>query len=110
LLPNGRLYFIGMNPIPDDPAPPASIISEIRRARDACILLGGHRPYREFPSSWMLRHIEQVGLKNLDIKSFTILHSEESALRQLRVGRSKIEFMKDKALREGLDKYLNDLE
>jgi hypothetical protein len=35
-----------MNPIPDDPAPPADIISEIRRARDACILLAGHRPYR----------------------------------------------------------------
>lgn len=46
LLPNGRMYFVGMSPIPDEIHPPASIISEIRRARDACILLAGHRPYR----------------------------------------------------------------
>lgn len=46
LTPNGRLYFIGMNPIPDEITPPGNIISEIRRARDACILLAGHRPYR----------------------------------------------------------------
>jgi hypothetical protein len=46
LLPNGRLYFIGMSPIPDEKNPPGNIISEIRRARDSCILLAGHRPYR----------------------------------------------------------------
>jgi len=110
LLPNGRLYFIGMNPIPDEPTSPACIISEIRRARDACILLAGHRPYREFPSSWMQRHIEGTGLHFLEMKSFTILHSEESALRQLRVGRSKLDFILDKNLRDGMDKYLIDLE
>ena len=46
LNPNGRLYFVGMNPIPDEIVPPANIISEVRRARDSCILLAGHRPYR----------------------------------------------------------------
>jgi hypothetical protein len=46
LSPEGRLYFIGMNPIPDESYPPTNIISEIRRARDACILLAGHKPYR----------------------------------------------------------------
>ena len=54
LLPNGRLYFIGMNPIPYEPNnPPGNIISNIRRARDACILLAGHRP---LPVSY-LKHI-----------------------------------------------------
>lgn len=50
LNPNGRLYFIGMNPIPDKPPAhtpaQAQIISEIRQSRDACILLASHRPYR----------------------------------------------------------------
>lgn len=46
LTPEGRLYFVGMQPIPDEFFPPTNIISEIRRARDACILLAGHRPYR----------------------------------------------------------------
>lgn len=35
-----------MNPIPDEVTEPACIVSEVRRARDACILLAGHRPYR----------------------------------------------------------------
>ena len=48
LSPNGKLYIVGMEPIPDFAQEPASIITEIRRARDACILLGGHRPYRCF--------------------------------------------------------------
>lgn len=39
---------VGMNPIPDDPAPPAEIIAEIRRARDSAILLAGQRPYRYY--------------------------------------------------------------
>ena len=49
LNPGGRLYIVGMNPIADhsnacDGA--GEIVTEVRRARDACILLAGHRPYR----------------------------------------------------------------
>ena len=51
---------------------------------------------REFPSTWMLRHIEQAGLAYLDMKTFTMLHNEEeSAMRQLCVARSKLELMQD---------------
>lgn len=46
LSPQGRLYLVGMQPIPDHAAGPAEVITEVRRARDACILLAGHRPYR----------------------------------------------------------------
>lgn len=46
LNPGGSLYIIGMQPIPDTIMPPQCIVSEVRRVRDACILLAGHRPYR----------------------------------------------------------------
>lgn len=46
----------------------------------------------------------------IDTKKFTILHSEESALRQVRVARSKLDFMKNTHLRAGMEKYLSDLE
>jgi hypothetical protein len=110
LTPSGRMYFIGMNPIPDEKSPPGNIISEIRRARDACILLGGHRTYREFPSSWMKRHIEAAGMRVVSVSNFTILHSEDSALRQIRVAKSKLEYMTDVNLRSGMERYLLDLE
>lgn len=152
LNPNGRLYFIGMNPIPDEPAYPTKIISEVRQARDACILLAGHRcyryyhqwnflfpfhpsdffnvfnlwsspvaclpsclvppcrPRREFPLPWMIRHIQISGMTVMDTKQYTIMHSEESAIRQIRVAKSKLSYIPHNAMRNGMDKYLTDLE
>ena len=65
---------------------------------------------REFPPSWMKRHIESSGMKVLTTKSFTILHSQDSAIRQIRVAQSKLLLMKDNALRRGMEIYLQDLE
>jgi hypothetical protein len=98
-----------MNPIPDHALQPAEVITEVRRARDACIQLAGHRPYREFPLNWMIRHLEIANFKILKSKSFTILHSEESILRQLRVAQSKLDLMPHMSLHQGMDIYLRDL-
>ena len=110
LTPDGRLYIIGMNPIPDNAPPPADVICELRKARDACILLGGHRPYREYPLEWMTRHLKKSNFKVLKTKNFTILHSEESALRQLKVAQSKLSLMQHIPLRTGMENYLQDLD
>ena len=109
LNPDGRLYVIGMNPIPDYATPPADIVTEVRRARDSCIMLAGHRPYREFPLDWMTRHLERANFEVSNSKSFTILHSEESILRQLRVGQSKLPLFSNPKLREGMEVYINEL-
>lgn len=109
LSPNGRLYIIGMNPIPDEAPIPANVVVEVRRVRDACILLAGHRPYREFPLSWMTRHLSKAKFKTLKTKKFTILHSEESILRQIRVGYSKLALMPKTSIRHGMEQYLLEL-
>jgi hypothetical protein len=110
LTPGGRLYIIGMYPIPDHAQGEAEIITEVRRVRDACILMAGHRPYREYPSEWVIRHLEGEGLRVFKSKIFTILHSEDSLLRQLRVARSKLELMPQASLRMAMDSYLTDIE
>lgn len=110
LTPDGRLYIIGMNPIPDNAPPPADVICELRKARDACILLGGHRPYREYPLEWMARHLKKSNIKVLNSKSFTILHSEESAYRQIKVAQSKLSLIQNNPLRSGMESYLIDLD
>ena len=74
-----------------------------------CILLAGHRPYREFPLSWTLRHLETAGFRVVQHKSMTILHSENSILRQLNVGRSKLPYMAE-PVRAGMAQYLTELE
>lgn len=105
---SGRMYVIGLNPIPDRATGPADIVCEVRRARDACILMANHRPYREYPLDWMVRHLESSGFKVMHTKKCTILHSEDSIMRQLRVGTSKLELMPE-AAREGMTEYLADL-
>lgn len=99
-----------MNPIPDHAPPPADIVGEVRRARDACILLAGHRPYREFPLTWTKRHLEKAGMRIVKSKNFTILHSEDSIRRQIRVAQSKLALMPSIALRAGMEQYLSELE
>ena len=110
LNPGGVLYVIGMYPIPDHAEGDKEIICEIRRARDACILLGGHRPYREYPSEWVIRHLQQDGFEVKKSRSFSILHSKDSAVRQIRVARSKLELMESGAIRGGMQLYLDELE
>jgi len=150
LNPQGRLYIVGMQPIPDHAAGAAEIITEIRRARDACILLAGHRPYRfethtriqintlaqncqianvihtcththththtphntikrEYPLDWIERHLHREGMRVVKTKSFTILHSEESAMRQIRVAQTKLDLMPSAALKQGMERYLLEL-
>ena len=46
LKPGGRIYVVGLNPIPHKTDGDANIFCEVTRLRDACILLGGHRCYR----------------------------------------------------------------
>lgn len=44
------LYIIGAEPLPDKTNDSyGKIIIEICKCRDACILLAGERPYREYP-------------------------------------------------------------
>ena len=110
MAPGGRLYIIGMYPIPDHAPGDAEIVTEERRVRDACILLAGHRPYREYPSEWVIRHMEKEGLRVFKNKVFTILHSKESVTRQLMVARSKLELMSQASVRMAMDSYLTDIE
>ena len=108
LAPEGRLYIVGMEPIPEHATGPAHIITEVRRARDACIQLAGHRPYREYPLTWISRTLENSQFQLRKIKKFTILHNEDSIMRQLKVAQNKIPLLSP-SLQEGMESYLNEL-
>lgn len=109
LNPGGKIYIIGMNPIPDTNVVPAAIVSEVRRARDSCILLAGQKPYREFPLEWMTRHLEKSNFDVLNTATYSILHSEDSITRQLRVAELKLDYFLDSSLRNGMQSYLDGL-
>lgn len=63
----------------------------------------------EFPLEWMVRHLQQSGFSLLHTKSYSILHSEDSILRQIRVGQSKLKLFPNESLRAGMEEYLYEL-
>lgn len=44
----------------------------IGRLRDACLLLAGERPYREYPADWVIYHLQQMGFEIVDLKHYPI--------------------------------------
>lgn len=140
LKPGGRLYIVGLEPIPD--APPiqspsssddnimfdhqvdAAIVCKVRQVRDACILLAGHRCYREYPVAWIHRQIQLLSTTsrtasstNADssklvmrhTKQFPILYRHATIVKQINVGRSKLSLM-PAVVQEAMAKLLDDLE
>ncbi|WP_038052768.1 hypothetical protein [Thioalkalivibrio sp. ALJ1] len=69
-----RLYLVGVEPYvlvePKDEA--SALVREIGRLRDACLLIAGNRPYREYPSSWVMRQLGIAGFRVLDVRYFPI--------------------------------------
>lgn len=67
----GRLYLIGLEPFPleaDEPAHQA--VLALAQTKDACRLLAHKRPYREYPSSWVERRLEEAGFRVKHTKHF----------------------------------------
>ena len=116
LKPNGgRLYIVGLHPIPDTvPSncldPNAAVICRVRQVRDACILLAGHRCYREYPVEWVHRQIAVCpGLELVQTKQFPILYRHATIVKQINVGRSKLKFM-PLHLQQAMAQTLDELE
>jgi hypothetical protein len=112
LKPGGRLYIVGLQPLPDSaPTAEATIICKIRQVRDACILLAGHRCYREYPVDWLERQIEDhPQLELLSTKHFPILYKQQTIVNQINVARSKFPLFPTPELADSMKSVLDDLE
>jgi hypothetical protein len=105
------LYIIGLEPFPDTaPHSGGRLILEIARLRDACILLAGHRCYREFPRAWMLRQLERAGFQVQQQRSVPILFGERYIRGQLGVCRRKLPLFQDRAVAREVERHIHDLE
>lgn len=112
LRPGGKLYIVGLQPIPDQAKGDANVICKVRQVRDACILLAGHRCYREFPVEWIHAQINN-NVKTLKLKTtthFPILYRHETIVTQINVGRSKFPLFPSPELAASMKKVLDDLE
>jgi hypothetical protein len=110
---DGRLYVIGLEPIPPSASASADdglkFLVELSRCRDACILLAGHQCYREFPHTWIQRQLEQNGFEIVKTTVLTNVYGLANIDRQLNVCRSKLQHFKDQALAKSMETYINDI-
>lgn len=110
LKPGGKLYIVGLNPIPDKVNGDADIFCRITKLRDACILLAGHRCYREYPPHWIERQLERGNMILLDTSKYDILYSHKAMVRQLNVARSKLPLFPNKDLANEMGKTIDALD
>jgi len=106
----GRIYVVGLNPIPDKVEGDADIFCRVTKLRDACILLAGHRCYREYPVDWIQRHLELSGLTVVGTSKFPIMYSHTTIMKQLNVARSKLRLFRSKGLADEMGKAIDELE
>lgn len=100
----GRLYIVGTEPYVLD-APDTRegrIVQAIGRLRDACLLMGNGRPYREYPASWVLRQLGMAGFRVLEVRQFPIRYRERFVNSQLDMCLKQLDQLKDPALAEAL--------
>jgi hypothetical protein len=105
-----KLYIVGLSPYPDPTTDKGGrLILELARLRDACILLAGHRCYREYPLSWVLKSLKSSGYKIQRTKVFPIQYGSSFFTEQLSVAESKLNFMSNPTLKAGLSSQIEDL-
>ncbi len=110
LAPGGRMYIIGLQPIPDRAPGDANIFCKITKVRDACILLANHRCYREYPLDWIERHVARAGMEVVGRMTYPIRYTHETMVRQINVGRSKLKLFPSTSMANEMGKVLDELE
>jgi hypothetical protein len=110
-LVRGRLYVVGLEPYvpyaPEDPA--GRTVNEIGRLRDACLLLSGDRPYREYPLDWVLRQLRSAGLRPSEVQRFPIRYGERFINSQLDLCTQSLDRVRDRSLAVALQARVAEL-
>jgi len=105
-----HFYLVGMEPLPDATnTPHEKLIVEIAKLRDACILLAGHRCYREYPLEWTLKHLTNSGFTIENVANFETVHTADFVEAQLDVAASKLTFIQDYALKQTMSAHIDRL-
>ena len=107
----GRLYVIGLEPYvqgrPEDPD--GRLVNAIGRLRDACLLLAGDQPYREYPLHWTLRQLERAGFRVLDAQIVPIRYGTRFVHSQLDLCAQVLARVANRALATQLQAEVADL-
>lgn len=96
----GRVYLVGLEPyVPYEGVTEAArLLRQIGCLRDACLLLAGERPYREFPLDWTLRQLAREGFRIVAAQHFPIRYRARFVNGQLDMCLARLPRFQDPAL------------
>ena len=99
------LYVKGLEPYvpttrPKDKA--GSLLWEIGRFRDACVLLGGDMPYREYPAQWVADQLQRAAFTVRHVKHFDIRYKKLFVNAQIDLCAPGLERLEDRNLAKAL--------
>ena len=102
------LYVTGLEPyVPT--APPRSqagrLVWEIGRFRDACVLLKGGVPYREYPAQRVVEQLKHSGFAVRNMKHFKIGYKDAFVNAQIDIAVHGLDRLGDKALAKALKEH-----
>ncbi len=101
----GALYVTGLEPYVPTARPETRaerLVWEIGRFRDACMLLAGNMPYREYPAPWVVDHVQRAGFTVRNVKHFAIGYKEGFVNAQIDMCAPGLEKLADRALAQAL--------
>ncbi len=104
-LTRSKLYVTGLEPYVPTQRPETragQLVWEIGRYRDACVLLGGQRPYREYPAQWVVDTINRSGFAVRSVKHFKISYKKRFVNAQIDLVKPGLEQLADQTLAEAL--------
>lgn len=107
-----RLYVTGLEPyVPFSAHTEAGqLVVEMGRFRDACLLLAGERPYREYPMEWACRSLRQAGFRIVATEHWPIRYAQPWLEGQLRMCRQRLLMLADRQLATAMQATLGQLE
>lgn len=111
-----RIYVVGLQPYADGIVPgeghdteAGKLVLEIARLRDACILLAGHRCYREYPHDWVVRSLHKSGYKVREAVGTEIVYRKRFIDGQLNVCLRKLDLFRDEKLAAAMKGQIEEL-
>lgn len=107
-----KLYVTGAEPYVPSDQPKTSagvVVWEIGRFRDACLLLSGELPYREYPSAWVVDQLNRSGFRAHSVKQFDVRYQASFVNSQIDLSLAALAKLTDKAVASAMAERGNRL-
>jgi hypothetical protein len=99
-----RLYVVGLDPyvVVEPESRAGRLVWEIGRYRDACLLLAGEQPYREYPAEWVAEQLARVGFEVVEARRFPIRYRARFVDSQIDMALMRLAKVADRGLADAL--------